>query len=140
VDATAGDEYRDRWPGDRLGLPQSGPRSIARFGRRLLALIVDWVLVSIISFGFFRTADGTDPIVTLGLFAAEQIVFLLLLNGSVGHLVLGMRVVPAKGGYLGLWRPIVRTLLLTLVIPAAIWDRDQRGLHDLGAGTMLVRV
>jgi hypothetical protein len=25
------------------------------------------------------------------------------------------------------------------VIPAAIWDADQRGLHDKAAGTVLVR-
>jgi hypothetical protein len=34
----------------------------------------------------------------------------------------------------------VRTVLLCLAIPAFIWDRDQRGLHDRVAGTMLVRV
>mgnify|MGYP007095266205 CR=1 FL=1 len=33
------------------------------------------------------------------------------------------------GGWVGLWRPIVRTALLCLVIPAVIWDADQRGLH-----------
>jgi hypothetical protein len=48
--------------------------------------------------------------------------------------------VPLAGGYLGLWRPLVRTLLLCLGIPALIWDRDQRGLHDKAAGTVLVRV
>ena len=38
------------------------------------------------------------------------------------------------------WRPLVRTVLLCLAIPALIWDRDQRGLHDRGAGTVLVRI
>jgi uncharacterized RDD family membrane protein YckC len=33
----------------------------------------------------------------------------------------------------------VRTVLLCLVIPAFIWDRDGRGLHDKAAGTVVVR-
>ena len=76
---------------------------------------------------------------TLAIFAVAQIVFLLTVNGSVGHLILGMRVVPLAGGYLGLWRPFARTALLCLVIPAVIWDRDQRGMHDRLVGTILVR-
>src|SRR6478752_714512 len=32
------------YPGERLGLPQHGPGSIARFGRRSAALFVDWLL------------------------------------------------------------------------------------------------
>ena len=129
------------WPGERLGLPQSGPRSIARFGRRLGAIAIDWAIAYLLSWSFFRAADGTaDPLVTLGLFAAEQYVFLLLLGGGVGHLVLRMRVVPLRGGYLGAWRPLVRTVLLCLAVPALIWDGDQRGVHDKAAGTVLVRV
>ena len=50
-----------------------------------------------------------------------------------------MRVVPIAGGWVGLWRPIVRTLLLVIVVPALIWDSDQRGFHDKVAGTVLVR-
>jgi uncharacterized RDD family membrane protein YckC len=30
--------------------------------------------------------------------------------------------------------------LLLLLVPAVIWDRDGRGLHDKLAGTLLVRV
>ncbi len=66
-------------------------------------------------------------------------VFLLTVNGSIGHLILGMRVVPIRGGYLGLWRPFARTGLLCIVIPAVIWDADQRGMHDRLIGTVLVR-
>ena len=68
-----------------------------------------------------------------------QVLFLLTINASPGHLLLGMRVVPIAGGYLGLWRPFARTLLLCLVIPALIWDLDQRGMHDRLVGTVLVR-
>ena len=43
------------------------------------------------------------------------------------------------GAWVGLWRPIIRTVLLVFVIPAVIFDSDQRGLHDLAAGTVLIR-
>lgn len=125
-----------RWPGERLGLPESGPRSIARPGRRIGALVIDWALSVIISIAFFEYA----AFATLGIFALTQIVFLISVSGSIGHLIFRMRVVPINGGWIGPWRPIVRTLLLCLVIPALIWDRDQRGLHDKAAGTLIVLI
>lgn len=123
------------WPGKGLGLPESGPRSVARLVRRIAALAIDWGSAVVISVAFF----SYDPIATLLIFAVVQVVFLLILNGSPGHLIMGMRVVPEKPGPLGIWRPFVRTILLCLVIPAVIWDRDQRGLHDRAIGTILVR-
>ena len=123
------------WPGKRLGLPEAGPRSVARPGRRILALALDWAIAILVSVAFF----SYDAWATLAIFAVTQVVFLLTANGSVGHLVLGMRVVPVAGGYLGLWRPFARTILLCLVIPAVIWDRDQRGMHDRWPATVLVR-
>ncbi|WP_229841844.1 RDD family protein [Pseudolysinimonas yzui] len=130
-----------RWPGERLGLPESGPRSIARPARRIAALAIDWALASVISLVFFSTGPWqTNGFVTLGLFAGIQLLFLLLLNGGVGHLLLGMRVVPLDPGRLAPWRALVRTLLVCLFVPAVIWDADQRGLHDRAAGTLLVRV
>jgi hypothetical protein len=123
------------WPGKRLGLPQSGPRSVARLGRRILALLIDWGTAILVSVAFFNY----DPWATLTIFAVAQIVFLLTVNGSIGHLLLGMRVVPTAGGYLGPWRPFARTALLCILVPAVIWDRDQRGMHDRLIGTVLVR-
>jgi uncharacterized RDD family membrane protein YckC len=131
----------NRWPGERLGLPETGPRSIARPGRRILALVIDWAIASAISLAFFSTGPWqTNGFITLGLFAGIQLLFLLVLNGGVGHLLLGMRVVPLNPGRLAPWRALVRTLLVCLFVPAVIWDADQRGLHDRAAGTLLVRV
>ncbi|MFM9876488.1 MAG: RDD family protein [Rhodoglobus sp.] len=123
------------WPGRSLGLPASGPRSIGRLGRRIVALCIDWATAVLVSVAFF----SYEPVATLAIFALVQIVFLLTLNASPGHLLLGLRVVPVRGGYLGPWRPFARTLLLCLVIPAVIWDKDQRGMHDRLVSTVLVR-
>lgn len=131
----------NRWPGERLGLPESGPRSIARLGRRVAALAIDWALASALSLAFFATGPWqTNGFVTLGLFAGIQLLFLWVVNGGIGHLVLGMRVVPLNPGRLAWWQPVVRTVLLALFVPAVIMDADQRGLHDRAAGTLLVRV
>ncbi|HEY4224678.1 MAG TPA: RDD family protein [Pseudolysinimonas sp.] len=131
----------NRWPGERLGLPDDGPRSIARFGRRLGGIAIDWAIAYGLSWLFFRQKDGTaNPWVNLAVFAVLTLLFLLFFNASIGHLVLRMRVVPIRGGALAPWRPLVRTVLLCLGIPALIWDRDQRGLHDRLAGSVLVRI
>jgi uncharacterized RDD family membrane protein YckC len=122
------------YPGERLGLPREGSGSIARVGRRIGALFVDYGAAYLIS-GFF----GWDPLAILSIFAAIQIVFIPTMQGSPGHRIFGLRLVRVDGAWSGLWRPVVRTLLLIVVIPAVIWDADQRGLHDKAAGTVLLR-
>jgi hypothetical protein len=123
------------WPGKRLGLPEKGPRSVARPGRRIAGIVIDWGLALLISLAFFHY----DAFATLIIFAVMQIVLIATAGGSVGHLVLGMRLVLLSGGWVGVWRPAVRTVLLCLFIPAVIWNKDQRGLHDLLVNTVLVR-
>ncbi|PSL39414.1 putative RDD family membrane protein YckC [Labedella gwakjiensis] len=134
------DAAPSEWPGKRLGLPATGRLSVARLGRRIAALLVDQAPAYLLAFAFFRSSDGIiDGLALTLIFAAMQIVFIPTIGGSLGHRLLGMRVVAVDGGWIGLWRPIVRTVLLLLVIPAVIWDADQRGLHDKIAGTVLVR-
>ncbi len=122
------------YPGERLGLPREGSGSIARIGRRIGALCVDYGAAYLIS-GFF----GWDALAILAIFAAIQLVFLPTLQGSPGHRLFGLRLVRLDGAWVGLWRPVIRTALLIVVIPAVIWDADQRGLHDKAAGTVLIR-
>lgn len=133
------------YPGERLGLPRSGPTSVARFGRRVGALLIDLACATIIGYAFFSTPDPVtgvpfaNPLATNLIFIIVQIVFIPLIGGSPGHRIVGLRLVLVGGGWVGLWRPIVRTALLCLIIPAVIWDADQRGLHDKAAGTVLQR-
>lgn len=134
------------YPGERLGMPQTGTGSIARPGRRIGALLIDYVAATIIATGFLGYDQfalpgeaGLTQFAPMAVFAVLQILFIPTAGGSPGHRILGMRVVRLDGGWVGLWRPLVRTLLLVVVIPAVIWDADQRGLHDKAAGLVLIR-
>lgn len=128
-------------PGTRLGLPADGPGSVAGWGRRILALAIDWMLSTLAVGAFVGTAvwsgGGADMWGTLAVFGLEKWVLTALLGGSAGQLLVGIRVAGINGP-IGLWRPLVRSLLVCLVIPAVIYNRDNRGLHDLLMGTVVV--
>lgn len=125
-----------KYPGERLGLPESGPGSIARAGRRIAAIVIDWTLALLISNFLF----AGDSWATLAVFAAEQILLVGTLGYSIGHRATGIHAVRLGGAPAGPLAALVRTLLLCLVIPAVIFDPDQRGLHDKAAKTVLVRM
>ena len=134
------------YPGERLGRPATGRGSIGRPGRRIGALFIDYAAATILATAFFGYDQFALPekagwtlFAPMIVFAALQILFIPTIGGSPGHRILGMRVELARGGWPGLWRPIIRTALLVVVLPAVIWDADQRGLHDKVVGTVLVR-
>ncbi len=135
-----GDLEPSEWPGERLGCPVSGTGSIGRIGRRLGAILIDWGLALLVALLFAPYSTGAHSWASLLVFAVIQIAFIPTLGGSIGHRLFGLRVIPLAGGWIGVWRPIVRTVLLMLVIPVLVWDSDQRGFHDKIAGTALVRV
>ncbi|WP_138442933.1 RDD family protein [Sinomonas susongensis] len=124
------------YPGRGLGLPRTGPGSIARPGRRVVALCIDWAACLLISTAFFHGNSSA----TLGIFAVEQIVLVGTVGYSLGHRALGLKVVRLGGAPAGIPAAILRTVLLCLVIPAVVFDVDQRGLHDKAAKTVLVRL
>jgi hypothetical protein len=124
-----------QYPGRRLGRPEQGSRSVARIGRRLAGLLVDWLLAVLIARWLFHG----HPLGPLGVFAVEQLLLVGTLGSSIGHAAVGLRVETVAGRLPGPLRAAVRTALICVVIPAVIWDRDQRGLQDKAAGTVLVR-
>ena len=129
-----------RWPGERLGLPDQGPLSVGRAGRRMLGLLIDYALAMALAFTVFHyTFLDYNGFVVTGAYVLLQVVFIPTIGGSIGHRLVGLRVIPLAGGWVGPWRPIVRSVLLGLAFPALVWDSDQRGFHDKVAGTVLVR-
>ncbi len=131
------------YPGRRLGMPRSGQGSIARFGRRLVAILVDWTMCQLVAYGIFRVTfgnAGAGSWVPLGVFALENLLLVSTVGATFGQRMLGVRLISMSGGRASVLQVLVRTVLLCLAVPALIWDRDGRGLHDKGAGTVLVRL
>jgi len=123
------------WAGKRLGLPESGPGSLAKMGRRIAALVIDWSLALLVSRAFFNS----DNTATLTFFMLEQWLLVATTGNSFGHLIAGIRVRKLDGSHVGIVSSLLRIGLILLVIPATIWDSDNRGLHDKAAKTVLVR-
>src|SRR5690554_8196245 len=69
--------------GRGLGLPEEGPGSRAGLGRRALALAIDWAASLLIAAAFF----DSHPLATLGVFAAENLVLVMLMGSTLGHRV-----------------------------------------------------
>lgn len=127
--------------GERLGLPQEGPGSVAPLGRRVGALFIDWSLCMVIAYGLLARGDQqTAGNWALAVFLVMSLLTVGTIGSTPGKRILGLRVVAEDGGRLGAVRVIVRTVLLVLVIPALVWDRDTRGLHDRLARAVQVRI
>ena len=123
-----------KYPGEQFGLPERGPRSVASMGRRLLALLIDWLASMVVAWAVFHSAGWT-----LVVFTAEVYLLTALTGFTLGKRVLGLRVARLDGKPVGLLWSLVRTLLLITVIPPLITDRDLRGLHDRAANTIVIR-
>jgi uncharacterized RDD family membrane protein YckC len=124
-------------------MPQRGPGSLARFGRRLVAVTVDWFVCTLIAavLMHYRLGEGgVGPFKPLAVFVLMNLLLVGTLGSTIGHRLLGIRVVRLDGAAAGPVLAVIRTLLLAVVIPAVIWDRDTRGFHDKLAGTVTVRI
>jgi uncharacterized RDD family membrane protein YckC len=137
----AGDDVG--WPGQALGLPETGPRSLARVGRRFLALLIDWL----IAYGLAALGMTLGIVSISALSTAVLVIWLVLGVLSVrlfgftpGQYALGLMVVSVDNRqHVGSGRAIGRGLLLSLVIPALFTDADGRGLQDRLTATAVVR-
>ena len=124
-------------------MPERGPGSLARFGRRLIAVCVDWFLCSAIAAGFMHYhlgETGLGPFKPLAIFVLMNLLLVGTLGSTIGHRLLGIQVVGIDGTRAGPWSAVIRTVLLALMIPALFWDRDTRGFHDKIAYTVTVRI
>ncbi|NVI88161.1 RDD family protein [Actinomadura sp. BRA 177] len=131
-------------PGERLGLPASGSGAAASYGRRLVALFVDWglsmLVASLLARGF-GWGPAERSLSTLIIFGVQAWVLTAFLGVTIGKRLCGIRVVRLDGrSFVGLGWSLARAALLLLVLPALFWDRDYRGLHDRAANTVVVNI
>ena len=135
VDGAKAPSDRPGYPGEKFGLPEEGPRSVAGMGRRVGALLIDWAICTLIAVALFH-----DQYWTLAVFAVQDYLLTALTGLTIGKRLAGIRVVRLDGKPVGLLWGLVRTVLLLTVIPPLVTDRDLRGLHDRAANTIVVRL
>jgi len=133
---------REGYPGQRLGLPEQGPGSLARMGRRAGALAVDWLIAYGLA-GLALTSGlvGVSALSTavLAIWFVLGVAFVRLFGFTPGQHLLGLRVASVDGRlHVGLGRAIGRGLLLAFVIPALFTDSDGRGFQDRLTATAVV--
>jgi uncharacterized RDD family membrane protein YckC len=146
--AATGPTEEFRYPGNRLGLPADGPGSVATWGRRVLALLLDWLIAGLIASvltGRPMWAGGNSYSLTHStVFLVMTAILTALLGGTIGHRICGLQVAAVRDQQVhtvppGIVAGVLRAVLILLVIPAVVFDRDRRGLHDLAAKTIVVR-
>lgn len=143
-------EYR----GADLGLPESGPGSLATGWPRVLGLLIDWLLAGGLSLLFVRLGSPELGTVVLAVWFVIGVFAVTLFGFTPGQFAVGMRVArvdfgaarataEAKGevppAAVGILRAIARQLLLCFLVPALINDYNGRALHDRATGTAIVR-
>ena len=123
------------YPGQGFELPEHGPGSVADMPRRVLALLIDWLLSMLIAYWLTHSQFWT-----IAVFAVEIYVLTATTGFTVGKRLVGIRTIRTRGGLVGFWWALVRTAILLTVVPPLLTDRDLRGLHDRAADTIVVRV
>lgn len=143
----AGVSSPQTYRGERLGLPETGSGSIATTGQRLGAFVIDAIASSLVA-GLFVAATHHGQNVANRLpgswsllpLAIDYVLGMAIAGRTLGMNLVGLRVTrvdrPAR---IDPFRAITRTFLLFLLVPALIWDRDGRGMHDRFSDTVIVR-
>ncbi len=126
----------------------SGPR--ASFGRRLIAIIVDDILVGIV-YGILYAVIGRGGAYGLGLLVS--VAYFTFFEGSASGQTVGKRIVDirvidyASGGSIGYGRALLRQvgrivsgLACLLGYLWMLWDKEKQTWHDKIANTVVVPV
>jgi uncharacterized RDD family membrane protein YckC len=146
--ATLGEIRRgpDGWLGKSLGLAQEGANSVAPFSARLMAFVIDILacalLGGLISSQLDHPSGTTRQLVAYGVLFVEHVLLVALTGQTFGMRLLGLKVLRLKdvSRVPGFLTAVLRTVpLLVSIGLTGFFTRDGRGLHDLAAGSVVVR-
>ncbi|EFV91671.1 hypothetical protein ES5_09882 [Dietzia cinnamea P4] len=147
---TSGSGPEQKFKGENLGLPESGPGSMAPLGVRFGALVIDWFLAyglvaAIVSVGG-PGALGGDSLAAVSSWAVPLVwgvlgvVCVWLFAQTPGQAVLGIGTARVDAEErVGFVRSLVRVVFIFFLLPPLIQDEDGRGMHDRATGTALIR-
>jgi hypothetical protein len=128
------------YPGERFGLPERGAGSVSSMGRRLLGLVVDCVLASLVTSLFVHPQlMRPETMQTLNYWSVLTW-FLITAIGTAffgatpGMMLVGVRVARLDG------KPMLLPVraMARAVLAAVVWDGDHRGVQDKVAGTIVL--
>jgi uncharacterized RDD family membrane protein YckC len=132
--------------GEQLGLPHAGSGALATTGPRLLSFLVDAAASALVAALFVphkaggSFADRLPGSWSLIPFALDYVIGVLVAGRTLGMYLTGLRLIRvSRDTAVDPLRIISRTALLCLLVPALIFDRDGRGLHDRLTDTAVVR-
>lgn len=131
-----------RYPGETLGLPESGRGSLASWRARVAALLIDWAASMALAVFMFGNAVLRDPgwpaWMPMAVFYVQSSVLTALAGGSFGHILARIGVVRLDGRPIGIWRAFARQAMICLVLPTVVIGAERRALNDLVLGTVVV--
>lgn len=88
--------------------------------------------------GGVLTESGWKAWMVLAVYFVQKAVLTALVGGSFGQLISKIGVTRVDGTPIDVWRSIVRSALVCLVLPAVVIGPDRRGINDLLLGTVVV--
>jgi uncharacterized RDD family membrane protein YckC len=120
---------------------QSRVGSIAGFGPRLIAFIIDGVLADLtaIAVNGGYHVGGRQSLASYVAFLLIELLFVGFAGQTPGMRVAGIGVSRLdRSGRAAFGWVALRTLLLAALIPAIITDGSGRAMHDRAAGTVMI--
>ncbi|MDJ0393023.1 RDD family protein [Rhodococcus sp. G-MC3] len=139
--ARSDDGTEQSYPGEWLGLPSDGPGALAGLGRRIAALLIDWLMsmgIAALIVNVF-SIDQSLSTITLLVWFVVGVGAVSIFSFTPGQLVAGIQVTRIDAAArVGFVRALVRTFFILFVFPAVISDQDGRGMHDRATGTAML--
>ena len=132
----------DRYPGESLGLPETGRGALASWRARFAALIIDWaasMALAVILFGVGVLREpGWRSWMIMTVFFVQSSVLTGLAGGSFGQILARIGVARLNGRPIGILRAIARQAMICLVLPTIVIGAERRALNDLALGTVVI--
>lgn len=130
------------YPGESIGLPESGRGSLASWWARIAALVLDWGTCMIVASFLFGAGvlreGGWKSWMILAVFFVQSAVLTALTGSSFGQLLARIGVHRLDGQRLGWGRALARAGMICLVLPTVVIGAERRALNDLVLGTVVV--
>ncbi len=133
--------------GQRIGLPESGRGSLAPAGVRIIAFVLDVLAAALVAGLVYQLGHHTGDAASrlpgswsLLPLALDYVGGVLVFGRTLGMYLFGLRLVRVNADVaVGPVAVVCRTALLFLLVPAVVFDKDGRGLHDRATDTAVVR-